>query len=114
MGFLSPCTTKSAIYAHVKSWVPELGPSGIRINTVAPGLTITGATIRMPCEQQKQAFIPGALKRNGIPDDITRVIHLMVGELSVQITGTCLSVDGGVATIKSQILCCRLLQAPPL
>jgi len=99
MGFSSHSASKSAIDALVKSLALELGPSGIRVNTVAPGLTITDATSWMPKEQQAQAADRTALKRNGMPDDIARAILFMASELSGHITGTYLSVDGGVAMI---------------
>ena len=99
MGFSSHSAAKSAIDALVKSLALELGPSGIRVNTVAPGLTITDATSWMPKEQQEQAAGRTALKRNGIPEDIARAILFMASDLSNHITGTYLSVDGGVAMI---------------
>jgi len=76
-----------------------LGPQGIRVNTVAPGLTITDATSWMPKEQLEQAASRTALKRNGTPEDIARAILFMASDLSIHITGTYLSVDGGVAMI---------------
>lgn len=99
MGFSSHSAAKSAVDALVKSLALELGPSGIRVNTVAPGLTITDATSWMPKEQQEQAASRTALKRNGMPDDIARAILFMASDLSHHITGTYLSVDGGVAMI---------------
>jgi len=67
MGFSSHSASKSAIDALVKSLALELGPQGIRVNTVAPGLTITDATSWMPKEQLEQAASRTALKRNGTP-----------------------------------------------
>ena len=99
IGFSSHSAAKSAIDALVKSLALELGSSGIRVNTIAPGLTITDATSWMPKEQQEQAAGRTALKRNGIPEDIARAILFMASDLSNHITGTYLSVDGGVAMI---------------
>jgi 3-oxoacyl-[acyl-carrier protein] reductase len=99
MGFSSHSASKSAVDALVKSLALELGPSGIRVNTVAPGLTITDATSWMPKEQQDQAASRTALKRNGEPGDIAKAILFMASELSGHVTGTYLSVDGGVAMI---------------
>jgi len=53
----------------------------------------------MPKEQQEQAASLTALKRNGMPEDIARAILFMASDLSNHITGTYLSVDGGVAMI---------------
>jgi 3-oxoacyl-[acyl-carrier protein] reductase len=99
MGFSSHSASKSAVDALVKSLALELGPSGIRVNTVAPGLTITDATSWMPKEQQDQAANRTALKKNGEPDDIAKAILFMASDLSSHVTGTYLSVDGGSAMI---------------
>jgi len=99
MGFSSHSASKSAVDALVKSLALELGQFGIRVNTVAPGLTITDATSWMPKEQQELAANRTALKRNGMPEDIARAILFMASDLSNHITGTYLSVDGGVAMI---------------
>ena len=98
-GFSSHSASKSAVDALVKSLALELGASGIRVNTVAPGLTITDATSWMPKEHQEQAANHTALKRNGTPEDIARAILFMASELSGHVTGTYLSVDGGSAMI---------------
>lgn len=98
-GFSSHSASKSAVDALVKSLALELGGAGIRVNTVAPGLTITDATSWMPKEQQEMAANRTALKRNGMPDDIARAILFMASDLSSHVTGTYLSVDGGSAMI---------------
>jgi 3-oxoacyl-[acyl-carrier protein] reductase len=98
-GFSSHSASKSAVDALVKSLALELGSMGIRVNTVAPGLTITDATSWMPKEQQEQAANRTALKRNGMPEDIAGAILFMASDLSSHITGTYLSVDGGVSMI---------------
>ena len=99
IGFSSHSASKSAVDAMVKSLALELGPLGIRVNAVAPGLTITDATSWMPEEQQEQAASRTALKRNGEPGDIARAILFMASGLSSHVTGTYLSVDGGVSMI---------------
>ena len=98
-GFSSHSASKSAVDALVKSLALELGSSGIRVNTVAPGLTITDATSWMPEEQQQMAANHTALKRNGLPEDIAGAILFMASDLSRHVTGTYLSVDGGSAMI---------------
>jgi len=99
IGFSSHSASKSAVDALVKSLALELGPSGIRVNTVAPGLTITDATSWMPKEHQEMAANRTALKRNGQPEDIAGAILFMASDLSKHVTGTYLSVDGGSAMI---------------
>jgi 3-oxoacyl-[acyl-carrier protein] reductase len=99
LGFSSHSASKSAIDALVKSLALELGEFGIRVNTVAPGLTITDATNWMPEDQQAFLAKRTALKKNGMPEDMANAILFMASNLSSHITGTYLSVDGGVAMI---------------
>ncbi len=98
-GFSSHSASKSAVDALVKSLAFELGSYGIRVNTVAPGLTITDATSWLQAEHKTNSANRAALKKNGTPEDIAKAILFMASDLSSHVTGTYLSVDGGVAMI---------------
>jgi len=72
-----------------------LGSAGIRVNTVAPGLTLTDAATRLP-EQLKQTVASLApLRRNARPDDIAGAIVMLAREEASFITGNYVVVDGG-------------------
>lgn len=94
-GFVAHSTAKSALDAFVKNLALELGPDGIRVNTVAPGLTITDATANIP-EQQKN-YIAGAtpLRRIATPEDVAGAILMMASDKAGFVTGQYVSVDGG-------------------
>jgi 3-oxoacyl-[acyl-carrier protein] reductase len=51
-GFCAHSSAKSALDAFIKSLALELGPQGIRVNAIAPGLTKTDATAFLPEEQK--------------------------------------------------------------
>lgn len=94
-GFVAHCTAKSGLDAFVRSLATELGPAGIRVNTVAPGLTRTDATAFIP-EEAKQAMgsaLP--LGRVAEPDDIAGAVLWLVSDLARHVTGTYTPVCGG-------------------
>jgi 3-oxoacyl-[acyl-carrier protein] reductase len=76
----------------------ELGPSGVRVNAVAPGLilgTSFHATHTTPENAQATiAEIP--LRRAGEPEDVARAVVFLAGEWNGFITGATLDINGGV------------------
>jgi 3-oxoacyl-[acyl-carrier protein] reductase len=88
-------TAKSALEALMRSLALELGPAGIRVNTIAPGLTLTDAATRLP-EQLKQAVASMTpLRRNARPEDIAGAIVLLARDEANFVTGNYVVVDGG-------------------
>jgi NAD(P)-dependent dehydrogenase (short-subunit alcohol dehydrogenase family) len=85
---------KAGIIAFSRAIAAELGPSGIRVNCVAPGWTVTeweGLT-----EDQIHgiaATVP--LQRMPVPEDIANAVAFLVSPRGSCITGACLSVSGG-------------------
>jgi 3-oxoacyl-[acyl-carrier protein] reductase len=94
-GFCAHSTAKSALDAFSKSLAQELGPSGIRVNVVAPGLTLTDATAFLP--QQAKDAIAGhtPLRRLGRPEDVAGAVLFFCADWSRFITGSYLPVSGG-------------------
>ncbi|MBD3401902.1 SDR family oxidoreductase [candidate division GN15 bacterium] len=98
-GFCAHSTAKAALNALVRSMALELSPSGIRVNTVSPGLTITDATSHVPDEQKKMISGMTPLRRNGLPEDIAGVILMMLSEETRFVTGGYIPVDGGMTML---------------
>ncbi len=94
-GFVAHSTAKSGLDAFAKSLAEELGPSGIRVNVIAPGLTITDATARVPQEQKELIARLTPLRRNGLPEDIAGAIAMLASEHARFVTGNYITVDGG-------------------
>lgn len=94
-GFSAHSTAKSGLDALVKSLALELGPQGIRVNAVAPGLTVTDATAFIPQEEKNALAQMIPLRRNGFPEDVAGAILLLASEEARFITGTYLPVSGG-------------------
>lgn len=94
-GFISHSTTKSALDAFARSLALELGPDGIRVNIVAPGLTETDATAQVPTEIKQMLAGYTPLRRNALPDDVAGVILMLTSDASKFVTGVYVPVSGG-------------------
>ncbi len=95
-GFIAHSTAKSGLDAFIKSLALELGPHGIRANVVAPGLTLTDATARLPQAYKDASSQMVPLKRNGLPEDVAGAIVLLASDEAKFINGAYLPVSGGV------------------
>jgi 3-oxoacyl-[acyl-carrier protein] reductase len=94
-GFCAHSTAKSGLDAFVRSLALELGPHGIRVNTVSPGLTITDATAFLPQEAKDAAARATPLGRNAEPEDIAGVVLAMATDATGFVTGAYVPVSGG-------------------
>jgi len=91
---------KSAMIGMTRSLARELGPRGIRVNVVAPGMIETEAFDAMPAERADglRAAFAGktALGRLGTADELADPVLFLLSEASGYITGQTLNVDGGI------------------
>lgn len=94
-GFIAHSSAKSALDAFSKSLALELGPYGIRVNVVAPGLTLTDATSNLPKPMQDAISAHTPLCRLGEPGDIAGAVLLFCTDQARYVTGTYLPVCGG-------------------
>lgn len=94
-GMIAHSTAKSGLDAFVKSLAVELGTHNIRVNAVAPGVTITDALSSMPQEWIDRMAQQNPLGRNGTPEDVAGAILMLAIEAAGFVTGTYLMVNGG-------------------
>jgi 3-oxoacyl-[acyl-carrier protein] reductase len=87
--------SKAAISGLTKSLAKELGPSGIRVNAVAPGFIETDLTAYYGDEARRALVDRIALRRLGQADDVARVIRFLASGESAYVTGQVIGVDGG-------------------
>ncbi|OGP35404.1 MAG: short-chain dehydrogenase [Deltaproteobacteria bacterium GWC2_65_14] len=95
-GFCAHSTAKSGLDAFMKSLALELGPKGIRVNVVAPGLTETDATAFLSKKEKDAAALITPLKRIGLPDDVAGAVVLLASEEARFVSGAYLPVSGGI------------------
>jgi NAD(P)-dependent dehydrogenase (short-subunit alcohol dehydrogenase family) len=90
--------TKAAIHSLTKYWAAEYGPSGVRVNTVAPGPTLTARN-----EQNKDVLAPMLARlpsgRASTLAEVAAAVVFLAGDGASNIHGTTLSVDGGWSAI---------------
>ena len=92
-GFAYP-TSKFAVNGMTVSLARELGPKGIRVNAVAPGITETDMMKAVPKEVIDPMIQRIPLRRLGQPEDIANAFAFLASEDASYITGVVLSVDG--------------------
>ena len=92
-GFAYP-TSKFAINGMTLSLARELGPKGIRVNAVAPGITETDMMRAVPKEVIAPMIAQIPLRRLGKPEDIANAFVFLASEEAAYITGVVLQVDG--------------------
>ena len=86
--------TKGAVIALTKALAKELGPSGVRVNCVAPGVILTDMCASVDPEILAQMAEENCVGRNGTPEDVAKaMVYLADAEF---ITGHILSVNGGL------------------
>lgn len=92
-GFCAHSAAKAALEGFVRALAFELGPMGIRVNAVAPGLTLTDATAHLPEKHKLAAAEHTPLRRNGEAQDVAEAV---AGILQAGfVTGATLPVNGG-------------------
>jgi NAD(P)-dependent dehydrogenase (short-subunit alcohol dehydrogenase family) len=99
-GSLHYVASKGGVIGFVRALATEVGPDGVTVNAIAPGLirspgTSTGlhdelGLFEMVIEHQ-------AIKRTGMPEDLTGAMSFLVSDDAAYITGQTLVVDGGTA-----------------
>ena len=92
--------TKAALISMTKTLAHELGPAGIRVNAIAPGLVETrfAATIVESDELRDHVVSRTALGRHAQPDEIAGAAVYLLSEAASYVTGQTIVIDGGTIT----------------
>ena len=86
--------SKFAVNGLTLSLARELGPSNIRVNAVAPGITKTDMVAALPDEMIQPLSKTIPLRRVGEPEDVANAFLFLASDMASYVTGEILSVDG--------------------
>ena len=87
--------SKAAVIGLTKSLAKELGPSGIRVNCIAPGVIETDMLARFDAAEKADLAASTPLGRLGTPEDVAETAAFLVSERAAFLTGQIIGVDGG-------------------
>ncbi len=87
--------SKGAVIAMTRGMARELGPQGITVNAIAPGLTLVEATEYVPADRHDHYLKGRAVPRAQVPEDVTAAALFLLTRASGFITGQLLPVNGG-------------------
>jgi 3-oxoacyl-[acyl-carrier protein] reductase len=87
---------KAGVAGLTRSLCKELGPRGIRVNVVAPGVIATEEAASLPPEILARYHALTALGRLGEPAEVAEVVLFLASDLSRYVTGETVNVDGGI------------------
>ena len=90
------CASKAALEVLTTHLANELGPKGVRVNAVAPGLTKTDMARVLwegPPGEFERSVLP--LRRLGAPDEIANAVVFLLSDQASWMTGSMVAVDGG-------------------
>lgn len=88
--------SKAGMIALAQSVAQEMGPKGIRVNTIAPGFIETAMTEALPDEIRKEWTKKIPLRRAGQTEDVANTALYLASDLSGYVTGQVIQVDGGM------------------
>jgi NAD(P)-dependent dehydrogenase (short-subunit alcohol dehydrogenase family) len=88
-------SSKGAIISMTRSLARELGPDGIAVNAIAPGLTLVEATEYVPEERHRQYVDGRAMPREQHPEDVVGPAMYLLSDAADFVTGQLLPANGG-------------------
>ncbi len=91
------CISKAAIIMLTKALAAEVGPRGVRVNCIAPGLVETKfADVLVNTPAIHDAYVNrAALRRHGQPEEIAGAAHFLASRAAAYMTGQVMVIDGG-------------------
>lgn len=92
-------TAKSALIGLTRTLARDLGPHGITVNMVSPGMTLTDYSQSLPPKLQQSVTQQTPLRRLATAEDVAKVVLFYASPLADFVTGANLAPDGGLAVL---------------
>jgi 3-oxoacyl-[acyl-carrier protein] reductase len=90
-------TSKGAVMTWTRSMAKELGPKGIRVNSLCPGMISTAFHDTFSKDEVRKAVAAATpLRREGRPDEVAEVVAFLASDASTFLNGVNLDVNGGL------------------
>ena len=87
--------SKAAVIGMTRVMAREVGAAGVTVNAIAPGFTLTEASLGLLEDAETYGVDRGAIKRAGQPDDIVGTALFLASDQAGYLTGQTIVVDGG-------------------
>lgn len=98
---LAYCTSKGGVIQMVRSLAADLGPHGVRVNSISPGLIETPMTAGLDQSPAFAGFVKQhLLKRQGQASEVGNAVAFLLSDMASFISGVNLPVDGGFSAAK--------------
>ena len=88
--------TKAALIGLTKALAKEVGPAGVRVNCVCPGVIQTPMNDRLTLEEAEELMTSIPLDRFGSPAEVAEALVFLASDKASYITGAVLDVNGGI------------------
>ncbi|PWB60575.1 MAG: dehydrogenase [Deltaproteobacteria bacterium] len=89
------CASKAGLIGLTKTLARELGPKGVTVNAVAPGMVMTEMALALPPEFIAKAKAESVLPELATPEDVAHAVLFLLSDAARGITGEVIRVDAG-------------------